>query len=154
VVYLDRAWVHRFFSQWAKGATDSLWLTGGQTFAVFFVVVLSVKYGEGGFSKTDFGALVAAGIGLLLWYFTSDAIFALAMVILVDSVGSLLTVVKVYRDPKSETLSTWLMSGTSGIFGSLAVGSLNPILLAYPLYLVIANYAIVGAKLLGERRQA
>lgn len=143
-----------FFSQWAKGATDSLWLTGGQTLAVLIVVFLSIKYGTGGFSRRDIFALIAAGFGLILWYLTSDAIFALAMVILVDSIGSLLTAIKVYGDPGSETLSTWVMSGTSGIFGALAVGSLNPVLLAYPIYIFVANYLIVGTKLLGERKKA
>ena len=142
-----------FFSQWAKGATDSLWLTGGQTLAVLIVVLLSIKYGTGGFSKRDIRALIAAGFGLVLWYLTSEAAFALAMVILVDSIGSLLTAIKVYHDPESETLSTWLMSGTSGIFGTLAVGSLSPILLAYPLYIVIANYSIASAMLLGKRKK-
>lgn len=143
-----------FFSQWAKGATDSLWLTAGQTLAVGIIVLLSIKYGTGGFSKRDIGALIAAGIGLVLWYFTDEAVYALVIVILVDSIGSVITAIKAYQDPRSETLSTWVMSGTSGIFGALAVGSSNPILLAYPLYIVIANYTIVGAKLLGERKKA
>lgn len=142
-----------FFSQWAKGATDSLWLTGGQTAAVLIIVLLSVKYGTGGFTRRDITALVAAGIGLVLWYLTSEAAFALAMVILVDSIGSLLTLLKVYKDPESETLSTWVMSGTSGIFGTLAVGSTNPILLAYPVYIIIANYSIASAMLLGKHRK-
>jgi hypothetical protein len=42
------------------------------------------------------------------------------------------------------------MSGTSGIFGMLAVGSINPILLAYPAYLVLANYGIVISIILGR----
>ena len=143
-----------FFSQWAKGATDSLWLTGGQTLAVLIVVLLAIKYGTGGFTRRDIFALIGTGIGLVLWYLTNEAAFALAMVILVDSIGSLLTAIKVYHNPESETLSTWAMSGTSGIFGTLAVGSLNPILLAYPVYIIVANYSIAMAMLLGRRSKA
>jgi hypothetical protein len=55
-------------------------------------------------------------------------------------------------DPESETFSTWIISGTSGIFGALAVGSFHPILLAYPIYIIIANYMIVVMMLLGKRR--
>ncbi len=141
-----------FFSQWAKGATDSLWLTAGQTLAVFIILVLSIKYGVGGFNKRDIRALIAAGIGLILWYITNEAAWALFFVIVIDSIGTLLTAVKAYEDPESETFSTWIMSGTSGIFGALAVGVMNPILLAYPLYLVVANYLIVVMILLGKRK--
>ena len=142
-----------FFSQYAKGATDSLWMTAGQTLAVLIIAVLSIKYGYGGLGKRDVRALIGAGIGLLLWYLTREAAFALFIIILVDSIGTLLTAIKSYKDPESETLSTWILSGTSGIFGMLAVGSLNFVLLAYPLYIMVANYVIVGAMLLGRRRQ-
>lgn len=141
-----------FFSQLAKGATDSLWLTGGQTLAVLIIVLLSIKYGVGGLTKRDIRALIAAGIGLIIWHITKEAAWALLIVIAIDSVGTLLTAIKSYEDPGSETFSTWVISGTSGIFGALAVGALHPILLAYPLYIVIANYAIVVTMLLGKRK--
>jgi len=141
-----------FFSQMAKGATDSLWLTGGQTLAVLIISLLSIKYGVGGFTKRDIRALIAAGVGLVVWYLTKEAAWALLTVIVIDCIGSLLTVMKAYEDPASETLSTWAISGTSGIFGVLAVGAFSPILLVYPLYIVFANYAIVTAMLLGRRK--
>jgi len=141
-----------FFSQLAKGATDSLWLTGGQTLAVFIILMLSIKYGVGGLTKRDTRALVAAGIGLIIWYITQEAAWALLIVIAIDSVGTLLTAIKSYEDPESETFSTWIISGTSGIFGALAVGAFHPILLAYPIYIIIANYMIVVMILLGRRR--
>jgi len=142
-----------FFSQLAKGATDSLWLTVGQTTSVLIIFLLSLKYGYGGLGKRDIRALVGAGVGLILWYLTREASYALVFVILVDSIGTFLTLTKSYKDPGSETLSTWVMSGTSGIFGMLAVGSLNLILLVYPFYIVLANYVIVAAILLGSRHK-
>lgn len=141
-----------FFSQFTKGATDSLWLTAGQTVAVLVIFALSIKYGVGGLTKRDVRALIVAGLGLVLWYITNEASYALLIVIAIDTVGTYLTMTKAYQDPESETMSTWLMSGTSGIFGALAVGSLNPILLAYPLYIVVANYTIVGAMILGKKK--
>ena len=141
-----------FFSQLTKGATDSLWLTAGQTVAVLIIFLLSLKYGYGGLGKRDLQALIGAGVGLLLWYFTREAAYALIFVILVDGIGTLLTALKSYKDPESETLSTWIISGTSGIFGMLAVGRINFILLAYPFYIMLANYVIVAAITLGKRK--
>lgn len=140
-----------FFSQLAKGATDSLWLTAGQTVAVLAIFFLSIKYGVGGLTKRDIRALATAGVGLILWWLTNEALYALLIVIAIDSIGTYLTMIKSYKDPESETMSTWIMSGTSGIFGALAVGSFDLSLLAYPLYIVIANYTIVGAMLLGRK---
>ena len=141
-----------FFSQLSKGATDSLWLTVAQTTSVGIIFLLSIKYGYGGLGRRDLYALIGATVGLILWYLTSEAAYALFLVIFVDSLGTLLTLTKAYKDPASETLSTWIISGTSGIFGMLAVGSMDMILLAYPLYLVLANYFIVAAILLGRRK--
>ncbi len=140
-----------FFSQLVKGATDSLWLTAGQTLSVLIVFILSIKYGVGGLNKRDIKALITAGIGLLLWAITKEALFALFIVILIDFIGVFLTMTKAYKDPKSETMNTWLISGTSGIFGALAVGSFDFVLLAYPIYIIIANYIVVFAIILGKK---
>lgn len=142
-----------FASQFAKGATDSLWLTAGQTLAVAIVFILAIKYGTGGLEKRDKIALIIAIFGLMLWYFTQEAAYALLLVIFIDSVGSLLTIIKSYQAPETETVSTFVLSGTSGIFGALAVGNFNFILLAYPLYIVLANYSIVAAILLGRNKK-
>src|SRR3989304_2731778 len=61
-----------FFSQLAKGATNSLWLTVGQTTSVLIIFLLSLKYGYGGLGKRDLRALIGAGIGLVLWYLTRE----------------------------------------------------------------------------------
>lgn len=142
-----------FFSQRAEGATTSLRLTAGQTIAVLIVFVLSITYGVGGFTRRDIVAIIAAGFGLILWYLTSEAAYALFIVIIIDSIGSFLTMLKSYEDPESETLITWAISGTSGIFWALAVGKIDLVLLAYPAYIVIANYVIIIAMTLGKRHK-
>lgn len=140
-----------FFSQMAKGATNSLWLPAGKTLSVFIIFGLSLKYGYGGLVKRDIKALIAAGVGLVLWYLTKEPLTALLITILVDAIGTYLTMIKSYEDPESETLVMWLMSGTAGIFGMLAVGSFSPVLLLYPFYIMLANYVIVAAILLGRK---
>lgn len=46
------------------------------------------------------------------------------------------------------------MSGTASIFGMLAVGSFNLILLLYPFYLVLANYSVATAIILGRGKHS
>ena len=141
-----------FFSQMAKGATDSLWMTGAQTLGVVVIFLLALRFGTGGLTKRDVVALVFAGIGLLLWYFTNEAAIALFLVIIIDGIGSLLTAIKSYEKPESETLISWVLFGISGLFGMVSVGSFDLILLAYPFYIVVANIVIVLVIYRGKRR--
>lgn len=141
-----------FFSQMAKGATNSLWMTALSTISVLTVFLLSLKYGEGGLVKRDIIALIFSMFGLVLWYFTKDAITALIIVILVDLSGTVLTLIKSYKDPESETFSTWILASAAGLLGTISVGSINWALLIYPLYIFIANLAVVLAIILGKRK--
>jgi hypothetical protein len=142
-----------FASQWAKGATDSLWLTGGQTLGVFVVFALAFPYGTGGLARRDIFSLVAAFSGLVLWYFTKEPLAALMIVIIIDVLGGWLTVLKAYEHPESETLITWILSATSGVLGAIAVGSLNYALLLYPVYLALINGTIAVSILLGRSKK-
>src|SRR5450631_872873 len=57
-----------FSSQYAKGATQSLWFTGLDSFGAAVVFFLALKFGIGGMTTRDVGALIAAAVGLALWY--------------------------------------------------------------------------------------
>jgi hypothetical protein len=141
-----------FFSQMAEGATDSLWLTGIDSLGVLITFLLAIKYGVGGFNRRDILALIVAGIGLLLWFFTHQAAVALFIIICIDLSGTILTVAKSYTDPESETLTTWIIMSVAGILAMISVGEFNPILLIYPLYIFLANFAVVVAMLLGRAK--
>lgn len=142
-----------FSSQLAKGASDSLWMTAAQTFGVILVFILSLKYGVGGLNGRDSISLAVAALGILLWFITSEAAVALYIVIFIDAIGAWLTVLKTYKDPGSETLISWVLYGTSGILAMISVGSFNLILLAYPFYIVLANYAVVFAIIFGRKKK-
>lgn len=141
-----------FFTQLAVGATHSLWLPGIQTLGVAIVLLLSIKYGFGGVGKRDALTLGTAAVVLLLWLFTKNPVLAVYLTIVIDFLGAGLTILKSYEHPDSETVSTWALSGTGGFFGILAVGSLNPQLLSYPIYIFLINYAVVAAIVIGKRK--
>lgn len=142
------------FSQLADGATYSIWLTVVQTFGVMVIFALSLRFGVGGLACRDLMALAAAGVGLILWYLTNEPVVALLIAIAIDGIGGLLTVVKSYEDPDSETLSTWLLAGIAGILAMISVGNLDKTLLAYPFYIFAINGLVVAAILAGRRARA
>ncbi|MDD5032257.1 MAG: hypothetical protein PHR36_04435 [Patescibacteria group bacterium] len=138
-----------FFSQMAKGASYSLIMTGAQAVGDLFIFLLAIRYGLGGFLKRDIMALIGAGLGLFLWYLTKEAAVALFIVIFVDAIGVVLTVIKSYEKPKTETISAWVLTFIGGFLGCLAVGSFNLILLAFPFYICLASLSILLAIKLG-----
>ncbi|HEX7042827.1 MAG TPA: hypothetical protein VF189_06250 [Patescibacteria group bacterium] len=140
-----------FFSQLAKGASNSLWLPGIETCGLGIVLILSLKYGVGGLVKKDLLALAAAGIGLILWYFTKEPAVALYIIIGIDSIGTVLTVQKAYEDPESETFITWVLVAVAGILSMIAVGKIDIILLSYPFYIFLANAAVAFAMMIGKK---
>ncbi len=142
-----------FFSQLAKGATDSLWMTSVQSLGVAIIFLLALKYGTGGLGRKDYLALSFAAVGIVLWYVTKEAAIALYIIIAIDAVGALLTIHKAYLDPGSETFSTWFLAGISGLFACLAVGEWSFVLLSYPVYICLINLAVTVAMRIGEKKQ-
>ncbi|QMU59536.1 MAG: hypothetical protein GKR98_15925 [Boseongicola sp.] len=143
-----------FFSQVYEGATSSLWFAGVQVGGTIIVFFLSIRKGLGAYlNRTDYFVLVAAAIGLILWYFTETAAYALTITISVSLLGGVLTAIKSYGDPGSETLVTWVVSFVAAICAMLAVGTFDLILLAYPMYLFTLYTVFITAILLGRARQ-
>jgi len=145
-----------FFSQAYEGATDSLMFAGVMTAGSLTIFLLSIRRGVGGFAhRQDAWLLAAAALGLVLWYTTETAVYALALAISISLLGGVMTVTKTYRDPYSETMPKWLLSLLAAVLAAFSVGEVNYVLLAYPVYLVVLNIAIIAATLAGrERRMA
>ena len=140
-----------FFSQLAKGAHQSLWFTGLDSIGAFVTLGLAIRYGFGGVKRRDMFALIVAGIGLLIWYFTNNALYALIIAMAVDAIGASLTVWKTYENPETETYPMWLIVCLAGVLAIISVGKLDFDLMIYPLYIFIANLAVVAAIYLGHK---
>jgi hypothetical protein len=144
-----------FCSQLYEGATASLWFAGVQVTGTIVVFVLSIGLGVGGFfNRQDCFVLLGALAGLVLWYFTETAVYALCITISISLLGGSVTVLKAFRDPQGETMSTWFLSLIASACAIVSVGALDWVILAYPLYLFTLNGAIVVAMLLGQMRES
>ena len=142
-----------FFAQLNKGATQSLWFTALNCLSAVIIFSLSVRKGMGGVVKRDTVGLLFALLGLVLWYLTSNALYALLFTIGVDAVGSVLEIIKTYNDPSSETYLVWILDGIAGGLAAISVGRLDYTLLLYPFYLFLANFAVVIALNLSRKRE-
>jgi hypothetical protein len=111
---------------------------------------LAVWLGSGGLSRTDLALLALAGVGVSGWLAVDEAVIATACVIVADLVAVLMMVPKTWRDPHSETLSTFVLAAGSGVLALGAVGALSVPLLAYPAYFFAVNAAV--SALIAHRR--
>jgi hypothetical protein len=138
-------------AQRADGARWSLVPLVTQCAGTCLVFGLSVRLGSGGLSRVDLALLALAGLGLAGWQAVDAPVVATACVIAADLMAALMMLPKTWRDPRSETLSTYVLAAASGALAVGAVGSLSLPLLVYPVYFVAVNAAL-SAVIVRRRR--
>lgn len=138
--------------QLANSSSAGAILAIGSAVGVTAIAVASISHGVGGDTSGDRQALLTLMIGLLLWAITNRPIIAVAVAILVDTPALLLTLRKAATDPKSETLSMWVVDGAAGFVTIAAASSLGTHHLLYPAYHAISNLAVSVAILRGQIR--
>jgi hypothetical protein len=142
--------VTAFLAQAADGADWSLLMVGVQAASIVMVFALSIGRGTGRVGPVDLALIAVAAAGLIGWYVSDRSLLATIGVVLADLAGVLLMLPKTWRDPESETPSSFLLAGVSGLLATAAVGEVHPALL-YPAYFGVANTAI-ALVIIGRRR--
>jgi hypothetical protein len=147
--------VTAFWANLADGGTWSLAMIGVQALTMSVVFLLSLRYGVGGVSRAELALIALAGAGVLGWALSSHPVVATAFVVAADLIGVALMLPKTWRDPHSETLSTFALASLAGVLSAIAVGALDPGLLLYPAYFACANGGVAALIVLrrAERRR-
>jgi hypothetical protein len=140
-----------FASQIASGAGWSLLMVGVTAAGVTVVFVLSISRGVGGIVAPDRVLMAVAALGIVGWVVSAQPLVATVCVVVADLAGVLLMMPKTWRDPRSETASSFVLAAGSGALGAAAVGSLDVDLLLYPAYFGAVN-AFTAAVILLRRR--
>ncbi len=139
-----------FIAQVQLHAHWSLLFIGLSATGNIVVFTLSLFYGVGGWKRLDIAALSIALVGVIISVAARNPLFAVIGVVIADFAGVVPTLKKVYLDPSSETTITWIALTLASGFTVLAVGSLNGQLLLYPIYLTLANGAVLITQQLGK----
>jgi hypothetical protein len=125
-------------SQRADGARWSLVPLVIQAGGTLVVLVLAVRLGTGGLTRVDAALVAVAGVGVAGWATIHEA--------------ALMMLPKTWRDPHSETQTTFVLAAVSGALAVASVGSPSVRLLAYPAYFAIVNALL--AWVIAHRRRA
>jgi hypothetical protein len=137
-------------AQRADGATWSLVPLMIQALGTCLVMTLSFWFGTGGLGPADLALLALAGLGIVGWLVIQMPVVATASAIAADLIAAIMMAPKAWRDPHSETLSTFVLASVSGVLMVGSVGALSVPLLIYPLYFVVVNAALAGVIIHGR----
>lgn len=133
-------------------ATTALLYGGGElgsvslilgTVLVFFVLLLSFRFGTRNITKSDTGILVLALLAVVVWWQLDNPLLAVFMVSAIDGLGYIPTFRKSWDDPRSETLLFWLGMVVATILSLLALTEYNLLTVTYLAMLGIANTTLL-----------
>ncbi|HEX4686035.1 MAG TPA: hypothetical protein VH228_04585 [Nocardioides sp.] len=129
-------------SQRADGAQWSLLPLVTQASGTCAVFVLAIGLGSGGVSRLELALIALAGAGVVGWLVADEPIIATMCVIVADFIAALMMLPKAWRDPHSETMSTYALASLGGLAAMGAVGTPSVPLLMYPVYFALVNAAL------------
>ncbi len=121
----------------------AIWLAGISTIQSVIIFSLSLKYGMGGWSKTDFICLLIALFGIILWKTTNNPVLALYAAIAADFTGMIPALIKTYYHPETEVWNFYLLDVFAAGFTLLALRQWTLQEFSYPIYIMLINLIMV-----------
>jgi hypothetical protein len=89
------------------GTNEAIWVPVADALGCFVVFILSIKFGTGGWAKTDRFALVISLLSLVILAVTGDVLIALITNLLIYTSGYIPTIKKSIKNPQEESLAAW-----------------------------------------------
>ncbi len=128
-----------FFSLYAQDDRVVVWFLGICSIQSLVMLIMSFKWGMGGWAKTDIVSLVIAILGIVVWKLTSNPALGLYAAVLADLAGMIPALIKTYRLPDTEYWLSYVFDLAAIILTTLAIsnGKFNEYL--YPVYLLLVN---------------
>lgn len=130
------------FSYYSGGARETLPLLIVNQLGMCIIFLISLKFGEGGYTKFDLFCLAGAFVSILVWLISNNPLYALLLGILTDSFGALPTIKKSIEDPLHEDKITWFLFLLGNSFNFLAIKTWNFEIYIYPLYMVLLCFFV------------
>ncbi|MBI2474271.1 MAG: hypothetical protein HYV68_01080 [Candidatus Taylorbacteria bacterium] len=130
-------------AQWSAGASWSIILPAVLCFNTAFVTVLCLRgYGYKNYGLIDKLCFVLALLAIVLWQITANPLVGLLLAIVADLLATVPTIVKTYKEPRSESLPAWLMSIVASVLALISTTRLDVANVAYPIYFIGVDITI------------
>lgn len=126
----------------SSGASHTIWVPVSYVIGPLVIAILSIRYGEGGWTYFDRMCLFGAGVSLVLWWIFNSPFVALLINLFIDIMGALPTVHKVYYDPNSEDRTAWSLFFIGNTLNVFATEAWMFEILIYPVYMFLGSGVI------------
>jgi hypothetical protein len=136
-----------------KGGIGAIGLTIG-VFFVFFILILSLKYGTKDITKSDTFVLALAILAIFVWWQLKNLTLAVFMVSLIDALSYIPSYRKSWNNPWSETLFSWICFFVGDVFAVFALDSYNLLTLTYLVTIIVCNFVFIMLCVLRKRKIA
>lgn len=132
-----------FFAQWSEGAGTGAWVTGMSAAACITIFFMALKNNEHNITKSDTVTFTVALLILPLWYYTGNALYAIILVTIIDSLGFYPTFRKSYSKPYEEHFLLYTTGAIKFFISLFIMDSFNLTTTLYPISLVVLNTLFV-----------
>jgi hypothetical protein len=143
-----------FTAQVVSGAGPGAWIIAVAAILSLGVFVIAIFKGEKEITSVDEISLGAAGFGIVLWIVTTNPLWSVIIVSIVDAVGYIPTFRKTYKQPYEETLSLYFLSSISFVISLFALQVVSLTTALYPTSLIATNIVFISMVLMRRRKVA
>ena len=126
----------------AVGATDSRWVPWAYAVGPFLVFLLSIRYGEGGWTLSDKVCLAGVLLSVAIWVGFKTPLVVLLMNLFMDFMGLIPTLRKSWCKPETEDRLAWTISVVANTINLFAVEEWTFAIATFPVYTVIGCSAV------------
>jgi hypothetical protein len=143
-----------FLAQREANAGAGAWPIGVSGVITLFIALLAyIKRADVAITRVDWWFFFSAMSSLPLWYFTSDPLWAVAILTVVDVLGFGPTVRKAYHFPRSESVLFFTLFATRNLIVIVALENYSVTTVLFPAVIAAACLLLL-AMLIYRRRSA
>ena len=132
-------------AQWTAGAGPGAWAMALVACLCFLVVALSLRGGVQYVTRTDIGAFACALLALPIWYVTSDPLFAVIVITLIDVAAFCMIFNKARKHPDEDSVLFYVVAMLQYVLSIAAMENLNVTTLLNPVALVVCALSVIFA---------
>ncbi len=141
-----------FTVQVIKGGGAGAWATGTGSIICFLIGFFAFSRGEKYFSSYDWASLITALLSIVIWFLTNNPTGSVILLSIIDVVGSVPTLQKIYREPNGESAKSFFIHSIKFIIALFALQTYSLTTWLFPATLAVVN-AIIALAILIRRRQ-
>lgn len=140
-----------FIAQIVNSAGPGAWAMGIPVLFGILIAALSIKKGERTLTKSDWLCLTGALVAVVVWRLTSDALYAVLIVIIINALAFIPTFRKAYWKPNEETASSYALGVLRSLISIPALVAFNVVTLLPLVYHILINMIFVVMLLVRRR---